>query len=199
MKLGISLLALCGVAYALSTFPPANVAKIVDAQLYMGRNQTNIETEKRNLGTVYLCTAAFFSGYCVAITGGFNGGCIDLAADLNNQVSSFGPGEYLAPSPTSRRSHPMFPDPERFSQWLIIHRTVLTIAQLPAKAFLFGLGPSRSRASRISACWVDTTGFVNAPFNDIISSYMQALLVSRICKPLITILLQVHLGMRRTG
>jgi hypothetical protein len=72
MKLGISLLALCGAAYALSvpgTFPPANVAKIVNAQVYMGRNQTIIvslpmrnritpsltrqETKKRSLGTMY--------------------------------------------------------------------------------------------------------------------------------------------------
>ncbi|KAJ6572863.1 hypothetical protein DFH09DRAFT_1312643 [Mycena vulgaris] len=93
MKFTISLLALCSAACALSvaqSFPPANVAKVIDVAAYMAGDDTGVQ-DKRALGTVFLCNAAFFSGYCVGITGGFDGGCIDLGVDLDNQVSSFGP------------------------------------------------------------------------------------------------------------
>jgi hypothetical protein len=123
----------------------------------------------------------------VAITGGFNGGCIDLAADLNNQVSSFGPGEYLAPSPTSRRSHPMFPDPGQICQlfkYVCSARAIFAMAYYPpysahncatsGEGVPAWSGPIAFPGIKdFSVSWVDTTGFVNAPFNDIISSYMQ--------------------------
>ncbi|KAJ6603569.1 magnesium transporter NIPA-domain-containing protein [Mycena vulgaris] len=151
MKFGLSLLAFCGSACALSvpsSFPPAHVAKVIGAQAYMAGNETSVATEKRNLGTVFLCNAAFFSGYCVAITGGLNGGCIDLAADLDNQVSSFGPdpGQSCEPfnshgcgTPGTGAGFIRFPGVQDFSQ-----------------------------------SWTDSNGNVHAPFNDVISSYSRS-------------------------
>ncbi|KAJ6599792.1 hypothetical protein DFH09DRAFT_1503973 [Mycena vulgaris] len=77
------------------TFPPGHVNIVIDAASYMaGGNGTVVSRDtvvKRNPGDVYLCTAAFWSGYCVLITGAFSGGCVNLASDLDNLVSSFGP------------------------------------------------------------------------------------------------------------
>ncbi|KAF7348699.1 hypothetical protein MVEN_01388700 [Mycena venus] len=68
---------------------------IIDAASYItGANATVVSgdtTIKRTQGNVYLCTAAFWSGYYVLITGACNGGCVNLASDLDNLASSFGP------------------------------------------------------------------------------------------------------------
>jgi hypothetical protein len=40
---------------------------------------------------VYLCVAANWQEYCVYITDAGPGECVNLADDLNDQVSSFGP------------------------------------------------------------------------------------------------------------
>ncbi|KAF7348754.1 Short chain dehydrogenase [Mycena venus] len=95
--------ALPGVAPA-SAFPPAHVDLVIDVATYMahgglantaairrGTQEHNIV--KRTPGNVYLCTEPNFTGYCVYITGAFNGGCVDLAFDLDNKVASFGPDE----------------------------------------------------------------------------------------------------------
>ncbi|KAJ7157675.1 hypothetical protein C8R43DRAFT_1234565 [Mycena crocata] len=149
MKFSISLLALCGAACALSFprgYPSSNVAKIVDAQEYMSGNETSIasDVEKRTLGTVFMCNAAFFSGYCVGITGAFNGGC-NLGVDLDNQ--SFGPGQRC--------------------QLFNAHDCATSGAGTPAWS-----GPIAFPGIQdFSVSWVDANGNVNAPFNDIISSY----------------------------
>ncbi|KAJ6541195.1 hypothetical protein DFH09DRAFT_1174736 [Mycena vulgaris] len=154
MKFSISLLALCSAASALTVavprnFPPTNIAKVIDASTLIGWNATVTETEKRAQGTVFLCNAAFFSGYCVAITGEFDGGCIDLAADLDNQVSSFGP------------------DQGQRCQLFNAHGCATSGAGTPAWS-----GPIAFPGIQdFSVSWVDADGKVNAPFNDIISSY----------------------------
>jgi hypothetical protein len=182
-------------------FPPANVAKIVDAQVYMGRNQTNIvslrmhneitpnltskhqETEKRNLGTVYAdnfiadqlqgqssfplaifarrpssLAIAWPSPAGLTVDASTSLRTSTIRSRVSDRVSIWHLRLLLADliqcSQIQARyasCSSMFVQLQRFSQWLIIHRTVLTTAQLPAKAFLLGLGPSRSRASRISA------------------------------------------------
>jgi hypothetical protein len=47
--------------------------------------------QKRDAGNVYLCTDANWQGYCVYITDAGSGECVNLASDLNDLVSSFGP------------------------------------------------------------------------------------------------------------
>ncbi|KAJ7359984.1 hypothetical protein DFH08DRAFT_953071 [Mycena albidolilacea] len=89
MKFTLSCLTLLSVVYA-AAFPPA-ADRVVSAEVYMGGNHTSDHINKRTPGNVRLCTAVGFSGYCVTITGGTDGGCIDLAFDLDNLVSSFGP------------------------------------------------------------------------------------------------------------
>ncbi|KAF7356187.1 hypothetical protein MVEN_00950000 [Mycena venus] len=49
------------------------------------------DLEKRDAGNVFMCTAANWGEYCVYITDAGSGECVNLAADLNDQVSSFGP------------------------------------------------------------------------------------------------------------
>ncbi|KAJ7116212.1 hypothetical protein C8R43DRAFT_960884 [Mycena crocata] len=138
MKFSISLLALCSAACALSvpsagSFPPANVSKVVDAE-------------------VFLCNAAFFSGYCVAITGETNGGCIDLAADLDNQVSSFGR------------------DQGQRCRLFNHHGCSFTGNETPVwSGFITSPG-----IQDFSVSWFDADGNLNTPFNDIISSYRSA-------------------------
>ncbi|KAJ7164343.1 hypothetical protein C8R46DRAFT_1099323 [Mycena filopes] len=152
MKFATGLLALCSAACAMSipgTFPPANLNKTVDAHVYMGNATTITGISKRTLGTSYMCTAAFFSGYCVAITGETNGGCIDLAADLNNQISSFGP------------------DVGQRCQLFNAHNCATSGEGTPAwSGFISSPG-----IQDFSVPWVDADGVQNAPFNDIISSY----------------------------
>ncbi|KAJ7438157.1 hypothetical protein FB451DRAFT_1449725 [Mycena latifolia] len=153
MKFSISLLALCSAAAALSlprAFPPTNIAKVVDAKTLIAGNATVSDTtEKRALGTAYMCTAAFFSGYCVAISGEFNGGCIDLAVDLDNQISSFGP------------------DQGQRCQLFNAHGCATSGEGTPAWS-----GPiAYPGIQDFSVSWWDANGNLNAPFNDIISSY----------------------------
>ncbi|KAJ7260741.1 hypothetical protein C8J57DRAFT_1514674 [Mycena rebaudengoi] len=152
MKFTTSFLALCTVVYAATvprTFPPVHVDEVIDANAYMSGNTTSVDVEKRALGTVFLCDAAFFSGYCVAITGEFDGGCVDLAADLDNQVSSFGP------------------DQGQRCQLFNAHGCATSGAGTPAWS-----GPiAFPGVQDLSVSWVDNDGKVNAPFNDIISSY----------------------------
>ncbi|KAJ7616269.1 hypothetical protein DFH06DRAFT_1483794 [Mycena polygramma] len=153
MKFTISLLALCGAACALTvsqTFPPAKIDKVVDAAVYISGNATSVETDKRTQGNVYLCTAAFFSGYCVEITGGFSGGCIDLAVDLDNQVSSFGP------------------DQGQLCELFNAHNCQNDGAGTPAWTGPIGYPGVQD----LSKSFIDNNGNVNAPFNDIISSYL---------------------------
>ncbi|KAJ6599523.1 hypothetical protein B0H10DRAFT_721541 [Mycena sp. CBHHK59/15] len=152
MKFSISLLAFCSVVYAATvprSFPPAHVDKVIDAQAYMAGNDTIVHTDKRALGTVFLCNAAFFSGYCVAITGEFNGGCIDLGVDLDNQVSSFGP------------------DQGQRCQLFNAHGCATSGAGIPAWS-----GPiAFPGVQDLSQGFIDANGNQNAPFNNIISSY----------------------------
>ncbi|KAF7356199.1 hypothetical protein MVEN_00951300 [Mycena venus] len=49
------------------------------------------DLQKRDAGNVYLCTAANWQLYCVYITDAGPDDCIDLASDLDDQVSSVGP------------------------------------------------------------------------------------------------------------
>ncbi|KAJ7460242.1 hypothetical protein FB451DRAFT_1181914 [Mycena latifolia] len=83
------------------TFPPAN-AKIVDVSYKAVANGTaplaeipasarSHDLQKRDAGNVYMCTAANWQQYCVYITDASPGECVNLAADLNDLVSSFGP------------------------------------------------------------------------------------------------------------
>ncbi|KAJ6568541.1 hypothetical protein B0H19DRAFT_1133489 [Mycena capillaripes] len=151
MKIATSLLALCGVACAMSvsrSFPPAHINMTIDAQAYMG-NEATPGLDKRTLGTSYMCNAAFFSGYCVAITGEFNGGCVDLAVDLDNQISSFGP------------------DRGQRCQLFNAHSCATSGAGTPAWSGFI----SYPGIQDFSVSWIDADGRVNAPFNDIISSY----------------------------
>ncbi|KAJ7460241.1 hypothetical protein FB451DRAFT_1181912 [Mycena latifolia] len=67
-------------------FPPVNVAKIIDAASYNG---TVVAADL--FLTRYLCTAANWEQYCVYITDAGPGECVNLAGDLNDLVSSFGP------------------------------------------------------------------------------------------------------------
>ncbi|KAJ7886572.1 hypothetical protein B0H14DRAFT_2563251 [Mycena olivaceomarginata] len=106
MKFTLSCLTLLSVVYAAAVPPAAD--RFVSAEVYMGGNHTSDHINKRTPATRRhpsclfggkwlkytfrrLCTAAGFSGYCVTITGGTDGDCIDLAFDLDNLVSSFGP------------------------------------------------------------------------------------------------------------
>ncbi|KAJ7312430.1 hypothetical protein DFH08DRAFT_896987 [Mycena albidolilacea] len=94
MKFSIRLLALStiSIVYGMSV-PKYLNAKVVDATSYMAGNDTSAtsDIDRRTPGNVLLCTGPNFTGNCVLITGGVNGGCIDLASDLDNQVRSFGP------------------------------------------------------------------------------------------------------------
>ncbi|KAJ7931876.1 hypothetical protein B0H13DRAFT_1857528 [Mycena leptocephala] len=93
-----------------------------------------------------LCNAAFFSGYCVAVTGAFNG-CVDLGTDLDNQVSSFGPDQgQRSWMREIRRRHPC----------------VVGGRRVPG-------------VQDFSVSLIDQDGNLNAPFNDIISPYRSAL------------------------
>ncbi|KAJ7325882.1 hypothetical protein DFH08DRAFT_816957 [Mycena albidolilacea] len=47
--------------------------------------------QKRDAGNVSLCTAANWKQYCVYITNAGPNDCVNLASDLNDLVSSFGP------------------------------------------------------------------------------------------------------------
>ncbi|KAJ7450833.1 hypothetical protein FB451DRAFT_1410152 [Mycena latifolia] len=152
MKFSITLLALCSAACAMTVprfFPPADLAKVIDANAYMTGNETSAGADKRALGTAYLCTAAYFSGYCVAITGEYNGGCIDLADDLNNQVSSFGP------------------DQGQRCQLFNAHNCAISGEGIPHWSGIIEYPGIQD----FSQYWTDADGTVNAPFNDIISSY----------------------------
>ncbi|KAJ7907668.1 hypothetical protein B0H13DRAFT_2273611 [Mycena leptocephala] len=160
MKFAASLLALCtaSVAYAATvprTFPPVHVDKVIDVEAYMAGNITSGDVEKRALGTAFLCNAAFFSGYCVAITGAFNGGCVDLGADLDNQVSSFGPGERNVYYQGQR------------CQLFNAHGCATSGAGTPA----WSGAVAYPGIQDFSVSWIDQDGNLNAPFNDIISSY----------------------------
>ncbi|KAJ7463573.1 hypothetical protein FB451DRAFT_1180062 [Mycena latifolia] len=81
------------------SFPPVNVAKIIDAASYNGTVVSadlpspgrRDALQKRDAGNVYLCTAANWEQYCVYITDAGPGECVNLAGDLNDLVSSFGP------------------------------------------------------------------------------------------------------------
>ncbi|KAJ7923606.1 hypothetical protein B0H13DRAFT_1979686 [Mycena leptocephala] len=152
MKFTLPLLALCTAACALSVprdFPPAHVDKVIDAEAYMVGNETGNDINKRALGTVYLCNAIFYSGYCVTIPGAFNGECVNLAADLDDQVSSFGP------------------DPGQRCQLFNAHNCATSGAGIPAWS-----GPiAYPGIADLTVSWIDADGKVNAPFNDIISSY----------------------------
>ncbi|KAJ7340721.1 hypothetical protein DFH08DRAFT_963579 [Mycena albidolilacea] len=146
MKFTLPLLSLCTIALALAV-PPANVTRVVDTKAHMNGTKTGVDTEKRTLGNVFLCTAAFFSGFCVTFTGEFNGGCVDLAVDLDNQVSSFGPGQ-------GQRCQ-------------LAHGCANSDEGIPAfSGFIAFPG-----IQNFSVSWIDADGRVNAPFNDIISSY----------------------------
>ncbi|KAJ7314431.1 hypothetical protein DFH08DRAFT_821448 [Mycena albidolilacea] len=68
-------------AIANGTLSPANLPPV-------GRRT---DLQARDAGNVYLCTAANWQQYCVYITDAGPGECVNLAADLNDQVSSFGP------------------------------------------------------------------------------------------------------------
>ncbi|KAJ7451449.1 hypothetical protein B0H11DRAFT_1915958 [Mycena galericulata] len=145
MKFSLSLLALCSVACAVTVpraFPPTNIAKDT--------------ADKRELGTVYLCDAAFFSGYCIAIQGEFDGGCIDLGVDLDNQISSFGP------------------DQGQQCQLFNAHSCVTSGVVTPGVGIPAGpwSGPVAYLGIQdLSQSWIDADGSLNAPFTDIISSY----------------------------
>ncbi|KAJ6538096.1 hypothetical protein B0H19DRAFT_1270461 [Mycena capillaripes] len=83
-------------SFAASIFPPAG-SKVISAASYkaaaigtLGADRRDTLT-KRDAGNVYLCTAANFEQYCVYITDAGPGECVNLAGDLNDLVSSFGP------------------------------------------------------------------------------------------------------------
>ncbi|KAJ7314432.1 hypothetical protein DFH08DRAFT_1041590 [Mycena albidolilacea] len=67
-------------AFANGTLSPADLPPV-------GRR----DLQKRDAGNVYLCTAANWQLYCVYITDAGPGECVELAGDLDNQVSSVGP------------------------------------------------------------------------------------------------------------
>ncbi|KAJ7811977.1 hypothetical protein B0H13DRAFT_2383527 [Mycena leptocephala] len=84
---------------ATSIFPPAGT-KIIDVASYKAAANGTISLanddrrdglQKRDAGNVYLCVAANWQEYCVYITDAGPGECVNLADDLNDQVSSFGP------------------------------------------------------------------------------------------------------------
>ncbi|KAJ6589425.1 hypothetical protein B0H19DRAFT_1058440 [Mycena capillaripes] len=67
----VSLLILCSAAHVLAVlgiFPPVHIDEAIDASTLMSTNGTAVETDKRALGSAYICTTARFMGYCVAIT-----------------------------------------------------------------------------------------------------------------------------------
>ncbi|KAF7334938.1 hypothetical protein MVEN_02243500 [Mycena venus] len=98
-------LSIAGVAFAASvsrqTFPPSNT-KTIDATSYKAiangtlslaelYGQPHGALRKRDAGNVFLCVAANWQSYCVYITDAGPNECVNLASDLNDQVSSFGP------------------------------------------------------------------------------------------------------------
>ncbi|KAJ6548480.1 hypothetical protein B0H19DRAFT_1074341 [Mycena capillaripes] len=101
---------------------------------------------------VFLCNAAFLSGYCVAITGALNGGCVDFGADLYNQISSLGLALWMRDI-RQRQAHTTPPAP------------VSSYTPAWSEAVTF------PEAQDFGVSWIDRDGNLNAPFNDIISSY----------------------------
>ncbi|KAJ6590237.1 hypothetical protein B0H10DRAFT_2233724 [Mycena sp. CBHHK59/15] len=135
------------------------------------------------LGTVFLCTAAYFSGYCVRITGEFIGGCIDLGVDLDNQVSSFGPGAFypFPILPCCRSANQLDADP---GQTCVLYKHVFHCRQKNAaeddgEPSAHGCATSGEGTPAwtgpvaypgvpdLSQSFVGSNGAVNAPFNDI--------------------------------
>ncbi|KAJ6592244.1 hypothetical protein DFH09DRAFT_1136956 [Mycena vulgaris] len=100
-------LSVAGSAFAANvsrgTYPPAHVDKTIDVASYKAAANGSITPadlpgvgrrdafQKRDAGNVFLCTAANWEQYCVYITDAGNGECVNLASDLNDLVSSFGP------------------------------------------------------------------------------------------------------------
>ncbi|KAJ7440533.1 hypothetical protein FB451DRAFT_1191541 [Mycena latifolia] len=99
------------------TFPPAHIDKVIDAAAYkattngtadlpgvgvinsaatyshrlMSQIYSAVMRSKSAMPETYLCTAANWQQYCVYITDAGPGECVNLAGDLNDLVSSFGP------------------------------------------------------------------------------------------------------------
>ncbi|KAJ6592245.1 hypothetical protein DFH09DRAFT_1358006 [Mycena vulgaris] len=89
-----------GSAFAASVsrgpFPLARVDTIIDVASYKAaKNRTITPADLPGVGrdarNVYLCNAANWEQYCVYITNASDGECVNLASDLNDLVSSFGP------------------------------------------------------------------------------------------------------------
>ncbi|KAJ7259279.1 hypothetical protein C8J57DRAFT_1233648 [Mycena rebaudengoi] len=151
MRFSIPLLALCSAAYALSL--PQN-AKVIDAVTYMAGNETDVVSspsstayknapDNNSQAKIHKRTPG-----AVLITAA-NNFCVDLRPDLDNLVSSFGP------------------DPGARCQLFNAHGCALNGEGIPQFS-----GPiAFPGVNDFSISWLDANGAVNAPFNDIISSY----------------------------
>ncbi|KAJ7275863.1 hypothetical protein C8J57DRAFT_1466525 [Mycena rebaudengoi] len=151
MRFTLSALTFLSVVYAAAVPQPipstVDVERIISAEEYTGGNHTTgvDHIDKRTPGNVFLCTAAGFTGTCVTIPGATNGGCVDLAGDLDNLVSSFGPDAGQ-------------------TCWVFDAHGCSTSAPFTAPIVFPGVAD-------LSQMFRTADGVIRGPFNDMISSY----------------------------
>ncbi|KAJ7824250.1 hypothetical protein B0H14DRAFT_2597379 [Mycena olivaceomarginata] len=116
--------------------PPQHVDKVIDAASYKAAANRTVQAtdlpgvvrrdalQKRDAGNVYLCTAANWEQYCVYITDAGPGECVNLAGDLNDLVSSFGPDPFQQCYLYSQVTLPPQPNTDDSNLWTLGHLIV---------------------------------------------------------------------------